>query len=153
MTDYKSMFDQAVRTLAAIDEALGIGDDGCCDPDQTLDAIACLKASPISEKAMDILRAKNDKLQTEVDEFAMLVSRLAMKLKKVAPNEDLYDKATDYLKRTGRTGSPLREVGAGDTAVTREMITAAHGVTLHSGDIVLSARLLERIYLAMEAAR
>jgi hypothetical protein len=83
----------------------------------------------------------------------MLVSRLAMKLKKVAPNEDLYDKATDYLKRTGRTGSPLREVGAGDTAVTREMITAAHGVTLHSGDIVLSARLLERIYLAMEAAR
>jgi hypothetical protein len=42
----------------------------------------------------------------------MLVSRLAMKLKKVAPNEDLYDKATDYLKRTGRTGSPLREVGA-----------------------------------------
>lgn len=31
MTDYKSMFEQAVRTLAAIDEALGIGDDGCCD--------------------------------------------------------------------------------------------------------------------------
>ena len=28
MTDYKSMFEQAVRTLAAIDEALGIGDDG-----------------------------------------------------------------------------------------------------------------------------
>lgn len=45
MTDYKSMFEQAVRTLAAIDEALGIGDDGCCDPDQTLDAIAELKAT------------------------------------------------------------------------------------------------------------
>ncbi len=74
-------------------------------------------------------------------------------LKKVAPNEDLYDKATDYLKRTGRIGSPLREVGAGGTAVTREMITAAHGVTLESGDVVLSARLLERIYLAMDAAR
>lgn len=44
MTDYKSMFEQAVRTLAAIDEALGIGDDGCCDPDQTLTAIAELKA-------------------------------------------------------------------------------------------------------------
>lgn len=29
MTDYKSMFEQAARTLAAIDEALGIGDDGC----------------------------------------------------------------------------------------------------------------------------
>jgi hypothetical protein len=35
MTDYKCMFEQAVRTLAAIDEALGIGDDGCGDPDQT----------------------------------------------------------------------------------------------------------------------
>ena len=31
------------ETRAAIDEALGIGDDGCCDPDQTLDAIAELK--------------------------------------------------------------------------------------------------------------
>jgi hypothetical protein len=39
------------------------------------------------------------------------------------------------------------------TTVTKEMIFAAHDVTLHSGDIVLSARLLERIYLAMEAAR
>ena len=44
MTDYKSMFEQAVRTLAAIDEALGIGDDGCGDPWQTLTAIADLKA-------------------------------------------------------------------------------------------------------------
>jgi len=153
MTDYKSMFEQAVRTLAAIDEALGIGDDGCCDPDQTLDAIACLKASPISEEAMDILRAKNDKLQTEVDELAVLVSRLARMLKKVAPNEDLYDKATDYLKRTGRIGSPLREVGAGGTAVTREMIGAAHDIMLARGDFVLSAALLEKIYSAMEAKK
>ena len=45
MTDYKSMFEQAVRTLAAIDDALGIGDDGCSDPEQTLDAIAELKAA------------------------------------------------------------------------------------------------------------
>ena len=45
MTDYKSMFEQAVRTLAAIDEALGIGDDGCGDPGQTLTAIAELKAA------------------------------------------------------------------------------------------------------------
>jgi len=44
------------------------------------------------------------------------------------------------------------KVVVGGTAVTREMITAAHGVTLESGDIVLSARLLERIYLAMEQA-
>ena len=90
MTDYKSMFEQAVRTLAAIDEALGIGDDGCGDPDQTLTAIAELKAG---------------------------------------------------------------KVGAGRTAtVTREMIGAAHDVMLAKGDFVLSAVLLERIYLAMEQA-
>ena len=47
MTDYKSMFEQAVRTLAAIDEALGIGDDGCGDIDQTLTAIAELKAAKV----------------------------------------------------------------------------------------------------------
>lgn len=47
MTDYKSMFEQAVRALAAIDEALGIGDDGCGDPDQTLTAIAELKAGKV----------------------------------------------------------------------------------------------------------
>ena len=108
MTDYKSMFEQAMRTLAAIDDALGIGDDGCGDPEQTLDAIACLKASPISEEAMDILRAENDKLKAEA-----------------------------------------RKVCAGGTAVTRDMITAAHGVTLETGDVVLSAKLLERIYKAM----
>ena len=89
LTDYKSMFEQAVRTLAAIDEALGIGDDGCGDPDQTLTAIADLKACA---------------------------------------------------------------TGVGDWRVTREMLTAAHGVTLESGDVVLSARLLERIYLAMKQA-
>jgi hypothetical protein len=43
MSDYKSMFEQAIRTLAAIDDALGIGDDGCGDTDQTLTAIADLK--------------------------------------------------------------------------------------------------------------
>lgn len=90
MTDYKRLFEQAVRTLAAIDDALGIGDDGCGDPGQTLTAIAELKA---------------------------------------------------------------QKVGAGDTAVTREMIGAAHDVMLAKGDFVLSAALLERIYLAMEAAR
>lgn len=88
MTDYKSMFEQAVRTLAAIDEALGIGDDGCGDPDQTLTAIAELKAAG-----------------------------------------------------DGRTAT-----------VTREMIGDAHDVMLAKGDFVLSANLLERIYLAMNQA-
>ena len=45
------------------------------------------------------------------------------------------------------------KVGAGRTAtVTREMIGAAHDVMLAKGDFVLSANLLERIYLAMDQA-
>ena len=78
------------QLLAAIDEALGIGDDGCGEPDQTLTAIAELKAAKVG---------------------------------------------------TGRTAT-----------VTREMIGAAHDVMLAKGDFVLSANLLERIYLAMERA-
>ncbi|MDD2741245.1 MAG: hypothetical protein PHV02_03170 [Rhodocyclaceae bacterium] len=42
--DNKSMFEQSVRSLAAIDDALGIGEDGCGDLEQTLYAIAELKA-------------------------------------------------------------------------------------------------------------
>ena len=45
------------------------------------------------------------------------------------------------------------KVGAGETAVTKEMIGAAHDVMLKKGDFVLSARLLELIYLAMDAKR
>ena len=39
------------------------------------------------------------------------------------------------------------------TTVTREMIGAAHDVMLAKGDFVLSAAMLERIYLAMDAVR
>jgi len=45
------------------------------------------------------------------------------------------------------------KVGAGGTAVTREMIGAAHDIMLKRGDFVLSAVLLEKIYLAMEAKK
>ena len=46
------------------------------------------------------------------------------------------------------------KVGAGRPAtVTREMIGAAHDVMLAKGDFVLSASMLARIFLAMEAAR
>lgn len=49
---------------------------------------------------------------------------------------------------------PDAKVGAGKTAtVTRKMIFAAHDVLLAKGDFFLSAVLLERIFLAMEAAR
>ncbi len=88
-----------------------------------------------------------------VGDLAMLVARLARKLRKATPADELPAQALDYLNRNGLKGSPLRKVGAGETAtVTRAMLTAAHGVTLESGDVVLSARLLERIYTAMAAA-
>lgn len=87
-----------------------------------------------------------------VGDLAMLVARLARKLRKAAPADELPAQALDYLNRNGLKGSQLRKVGDGGTAVTREMLTAAHGVTLESGDVVLSARLLERIYTAMSAA-
>ena len=45
------------------------------------------------------------------------------------------------------------KVGAGETAVTREMIGAAHDIMLGRGDFVLSAALLEIIYSAMEAKK
>ena len=88
-----------------------------------------------------------------VGDLAMLVARLARKLLKATPADELPAQALDYLNRNGLKGSPLREVGAGRTAtVTREMIGAAHDVMLARGDFVLSANLLERIYLAMEQA-
>lgn len=48
----KVMFEQTIRALAAIDDALGIGDDGCADLEQTLDAIAELKASAARGEAL-----------------------------------------------------------------------------------------------------
>ena len=41
--DYKEMFEEAVKSLALIDYALGIGDDGCNDLEGTLFRIAELK--------------------------------------------------------------------------------------------------------------
>ena len=41
--------------------------------------------------------------------------------------------------------------GVSMSEVTNEMISAAHKVTMEHGDIVLSYRLLERVYLAMDA--
>lgn len=45
------------------------------------------------------------------------------------------------------------KVGADETAVTREMIGAAHDIMLARGDFVLSAALLEKIYLTMDAKK
>ncbi len=84
-------------------------------------------------------------------DLVMLVARLARKLRKSAPADELSAQALDYLNRNGLVGSPLREVVTAE--VTREMIGAAHDVMLAKGDFVLSAALLERIYLAMDAKR
>ena len=52
MTDYKSMFEQAVRQLAAIDDVLGIAGDGCADHDETITAIMELKEQAARGEAL-----------------------------------------------------------------------------------------------------
>lgn len=44
-----------------------------------------------------------------IDELAVLVRRLAYSLKKAKPDNDLSEKAVDYLNRNNLTGSPLRK--------------------------------------------
>ena len=46
------MFESAVRALAAIDDALGLEDDGCNEPERTLFAIAELKAQAARGEAL-----------------------------------------------------------------------------------------------------
>ncbi len=69
-------------------------------------------------------------------------------------SDNPHDTDYGYRRKCADYETPAK-VGAGGTAVvvTRKMLIAAHGVTLESGDVVLSARLLERIFLAMDAAR
>ena len=47
-------------------------------------------------------------IQIERDDLVMLVRQLATKLRKVAPDTDLPERAIDYLKRHNLQGSPLR---------------------------------------------
>ena len=47
--------------------------------------------------------------ETIVDDLAQLVMRLAHALRKAEPDNELSDKALDYLKRNGLTGSILRK--------------------------------------------
>ncbi len=69
--------------------------------------------------------------------------------KRATPHEQLIDELREStIPKTEREHAAAREIEK-----NQDRITAAHGVTLESGDVVLSARLLERIYLAMEQAR
>jgi signal transduction histidine kinase len=53
------------------------------------------------------------KLEQEADDLAALVRRLVHSLRKAAPDNELSEKALDYLMRHGRQGTPLREVPNG----------------------------------------
>ena len=65
---------------------------------------------------MEHLRIDNAQLQyalehseTIVDDLAQLVMRLVHQLRKAEPDNELSDKALDYLKRNGLTGLILRD--------------------------------------------
>ena len=67
-------------------------------------------------------------------DLAMLVARLARKLLKAAPADELPVQALDYLNRNGLKGSPLREVGAGGTAVHGDRDSAMMARRVLAGD-------------------
>lgn len=49
MENRRDMFESSVLVLAAIDEALGLPDDGCNSSDRTLEAIARMKRVETNE--------------------------------------------------------------------------------------------------------
>lgn len=59
----------------------------------------------------DQLKAENEALRNQtscVDDLSALVRQLVQRLRKAAPDNDLSEKALDYLKRKGLLGSPMR---------------------------------------------
>ena len=56
-------------------------------------------------------RAQEDyaALERVADDLSALVQRLARALRKAAPDNDLPEKAMDYLRRKNLQGSPLRD--------------------------------------------
>lgn len=78
-------------------------------------AVYCTKCSAeISVCVPDVPDIQPEQLvdmwntQSPVEDLSALVQRLVRRLRKAAPDDDLADKAMDYLRRTGRLGSPLR---------------------------------------------
>jgi len=63
-------------------------------------------------------RAQEDyaALERVADDLAVLVQRLVRCLRKAAPDSELPDQATDYLRRKSLQGSPLRDERACSTA-------------------------------------
>lgn len=66
-------------------------------------------------------RAQQDyaELERVTDDLAALVRQLVRTLRKAAPDNDLADKALDYLRRKGLQGTPLRQTleGGCETSV------------------------------------
>lgn len=59
-------------------------------------------------------RAQEDyaALEREADDLVALVQRLARELRRAAPDNDLPEKALDYLRRKNLQGTPLRGADA-----------------------------------------
>lgn len=63
-------------------------------------------------------RAQEDyaALERVADDLSALVQRLARALRKAAPDNDLPEKAMDYLRRKNLQGSPLRDADSAPNA-------------------------------------
>lgn len=63
-------------------------------------------------------RAQEDyaALERVADDLSALVQRLARALRKAAPDNDLPEKALDYLRRKNLQGSPLRDADSAPNA-------------------------------------
>ena len=91
-----SMFKQAVRTLAAIDDALGIGDDGCADPDITLSEIENLKAAAKQEQENALLKVEVDHLNKELAEYVEAAKRLSIERAELRRSNEHMRKALEF---------------------------------------------------------
>jgi hypothetical protein len=80
-------------------------------PDLAADRIICHAQVITIQAERDQLKAENEALRNSsscVDDLSALVRQLVHRLKKSSPDNDLPEKALDYLKRKGLQGSPLR---------------------------------------------
>lgn len=68
-----------------------------------------LEAQIASEREANArLTDEHERLSRQVQDLAMIVTRLGRALRQASPFSALPDQAADYLKRQGLLGSPLR---------------------------------------------
>lgn len=102
MEQYRAMFEQAIESLATIDYALGIGDDGCNDLEGTLHKIAELKGEA-EVRALPVIDSPLQKLGTQLANLL---------------DEDQFNSLEQYLLAAHRENEELRERTCG-VAVAR----------------------------------